>query len=87
MKDVAGCKACNMTGWILTKGEDGQPIAYPCKCFYEIAKKTISCLIDSESPLSRIMNKKKSMLKEVQSTRVAEDIVRAYERHKKKGAL
>ncbi len=86
MEDVAGCKACNMTGWILTIGEDGQPIAQPCKCLYEIAKKIISCSVNSGSPLSRIMNKKKPMLKEVQSTRVAEDIVRAYERHKNKGA-
>jgi|GEM_PF-6839713 len=84
MEDVAGCKACNMTGWILTIEEDGQPIARPCKCLYEVAKKIISHSVDSETPLSRIMNKKKPMLKEVQSIRAAEDVVRIYEHHEKK---
>ena len=37
--DVAGCEACNMTGWVLVEGEKGQPIARPCECLYEIAKK------------------------------------------------
>lgn len=87
MEDVAGCKACNMTGWILAIEEDGQPMGRPCKCLYEIAKKIISHSVDSESPLSRIMNKNKPMFKEVQSRGAAEDVVRIYECHKKKETL
>ena len=43
----------------------------PCTCLYEIAKKTM-------------MSEKGQALKDVQSRRDAEEIVRAYEHHREK---
>ncbi len=40
MEDRAGCQKCNMTGWVLNVGKDGQPKARPCKCLYEVAKRS-----------------------------------------------
>lgn len=66
--NVAGCEACNMTGWILAKEEKGQPTARPCTCLYEIAK-------------TNILSTEKPTAKEAQSRKDSENIVRAYERH------
>lgn len=64
---VAGCEACNMTGWLLTEGnKNTYASARPCRCLYLIAKKAA-------------MNKKKATLKEIKSRKTAEDIVTAYE--------
>lgn len=64
---VAGCKACNMTGWILTEGnKNTYATARPCRCLYLIAKKAT-------------LNKKKPTLKEISSRKTAGDIVEAYE--------
>lgn len=67
--DVAGCEACNKTGWILTEGEKGQPTARPCTCLYEIAKKI---LLSIEKPTA----------KEAKSIKSAEETVRVYELYK-----
>ena len=67
--DVAGCEACNMTGWVLVEGEKGQPIARPCECLYKIVKKFT---MSTEEPTA----------KDAKSRKNAEDIVKAYERHK-----
>ena len=72
MKDKAGCKACNMTGYIYIKREGGQPMVRPCTCLYEIAKKLT---MSEEEP---------KVLKDIQNRKSAEETVRAYERHKKK---
>lgn len=69
MKDRVGCKACDMTGYIYVKREDGQPVVRPCTCLYEIAKKIT--MSDKDPTLS----------KDIQSRKNAEEIVRAYEHH------
>ena len=64
---VAGCEACNQTGWLLTEAnKDTYATARPCRCLYLIAKKAA-------------MNKQKPTLKEIKSRKAAEDIVTAYE--------
>jgi len=73
MKNRAGCKACNWTGYIYLKRESGQPIVRPCTCLYEIAKKIT-------------LSEEKSTAKDIQSRKSAEEIVRAYERHREKEA-
>lgn len=67
----AGCKACNMTGWILREKKNGRLIARPCTCLYEIAKKSME-------------SDEKSRAKETMSQKIAEEIIKAYERHKEK---
>lgn len=66
--DVAGCEACNMTGWVLTQEPEGQPKARPCECLYKIAKKLT-------------MNTEEPTAKDAKSRKNAESIVNAYERH------
>lgn len=64
---VAGCEACNMTGWLLTEAnKDTYASARPCKCLYLIAKKSV-------------MSTTKPTLKEAPSRKAAEGIVEAYE--------
>jgi len=72
MKDKAGCKACNMTGYICVKREGGQPMVRPCTCLYEIAKKLT---MSEEEPKT---------FQDIQSRKRAEETVRAYESHKEK---
>jgi len=67
--DVAGCEACNMTGWILAEGKGGQPTARPCECLYKIAKKLT-------------MNPEEAATKDAKSRKSAEQTVMIYERHK-----
>ena len=69
MKDVAGCEACNMTGWVLSHGPDGQAKARPCECLYKIAKKIT-------------MKPEEAATKDAKSRKCAEETVKAYERHK-----
>jgi len=71
MKNRAGCKACNWTGYIDLKRESGQPVVRPCTCLYEIAKEIM-------------LSEEKSTAKDIQSRKSAEEIVRAYERHREK---
>jgi len=71
--DVAGCEACNMTGWVLTQEPEGQPKARPCECLYKIAKKLT---MSTEEPTA----------KDAKSRKFAEATVRAYERHEAEDA-
>lgn len=71
MEDKIGCKACDGTGWIYVQREVGQPVVRPCTCRYEIAKKIM-------------MIEKPQTINEIQGRKVAEEIVRAYERHREK---
>lgn len=71
MQEKVGCEACGMTGWIYIKREVGQPAVRPCTCRYEIAKRII-------------MIEKAQTPKEIQDRKAAEEIVRAYEHHKKR---
>lgn len=71
MKDRVGCGACEMTGWIYVEREAGQLVVRPCICRYEIAKKII-------------MIEKAQTIKEIQERKAAEEIVKAYERHREK---
>lgn len=66
--DVAGCEACNMTGWVLTQEPEGQPKARPCECLYKIAKKIT-------------MNTEKPTARDAKSREAAEATVRTYERY------
>lgn len=66
-RSVAGCEACNMTGWLLTEAnKDTYASARPCKCLYVIAKKAV-------------ISTKKPTVKDAPSIKSAQAIVEAYE--------
>lgn len=69
MEGKIGCGPCNGTGWIYLEREDGQPVVRPCTCRYEIAKKIV-------------MIENCQTIQEIQARKNAEQIVKAYERHK-----
>lgn len=71
MEDKVGCGACEMTGWIRVEREGGQLVVRPCTCRYEIARKAM-------------MIETAQTVKKLQERKAAEQIVRAYERHREK---